>query len=162
MLKIVVPVLALVFSFVAPQTPSPLPSASPSVSPSPSPSPSPTATPSPLVTPTPIATATALPTPLVLAPDAPPQILAVSMSSPELRSGETVTGTVITSTNVAAVEVRLHGRAKRLNRTDFGVWQLTFVVPKFPFFMRHRYTAQVIALNSAGMEAAQPVTFLLR
>ncbi len=92
----------------------PLPSATPSAAPSISPSP----------TPTPLPSATPLPTPLALPPDAPPQILAVEVSDPVFHSGETVSGTVITSTNVAAVEVRLAGHSIQLSRTDYGVFQM--------------------------------------
>ncbi|MFN2449169.1 MAG: hypothetical protein ABR508_05160, partial [Candidatus Baltobacteraceae bacterium] len=77
---------------------------------------------------------TPLPTPLVLPPDAPPQILAIVTSGNVMHAGDTFSGTVITSTNVAAVEVRLAGRTMRLSRTDSGVWQTSYVVPKVPFW----------------------------
>jgi hypothetical protein len=146
-------------------SPSPLPSITPAPSPSPVPSPmpapTPSTTPSPSPSPTPTASASPLPTPLVLPPDAPPQILAVQIS-PVVHSGETVTGTVITSTNVAAVEIRMAGHAARIPRVDFGVWQLSYQIPRVPFWMRHAYTAQVVAINSAGVESAREVTISIR
>jgi hypothetical protein len=102
-----------------------------------------------------------LPTPLVLPPDAPPQILAVQIN-PEVHSGETVTGTVITSTNVAAVEIRMAGRTARMPRVDFGVWQASYRIPRVPFWMRHSYTAQVVAMNSAGVECSREITISIR
>lgn len=144
--------------------PSPLPSASPSVTPSPAPSTSPTPLPTakPLPTTTPLPTATPMPTPLVLPDDAPPQILAVTVSDPVFHSGETVTGTVITSTNVAAVEIRLAGRSMRLPRSDFGVFQMSYTMPRVPFWLRKTYTAQVVALNSAGLQAERDITVSVR
>lgn len=138
-------------------SPSPSPVASPSVSPSPSPAP-PTPSPSPSASPLP----TPLPTPLVLPPDAPPQILAVQLSDPVFHGGETVSATVVTSTNVAAVEIRMSGHALRLPRTGFGIFQLSYQVPRVPFWMRKSYTAQVVAMNTAGVEAARDITVSLR
>lgn len=135
-------------------TPSAIPSAAPSATPSPTPTPTPSAT--PLATPTP------LPTPLTLPPDAPPQILAVQLSDPVFHSGEHVTGTIITSTNVAAVEIRMMGRARRIPRTDFGVFEMSYTLPRIPFWMRKTYTAQVIAMNTAGVEAERDVTVSVR
>lgn len=77
-------------------------------------------------------------------------------------SGETVSGTVITSTNVAAVELRLAGHTVRMARADFGVWQLSYTVPHIPFYLRKTYTVQVVALNTAGLTAEQDVRIALR
>jgi hypothetical protein len=107
-------------------------------------------------------TATPLPTPLALPPDAAPQILAVQVSDPVFHSGELITGTIITSTNVAAVEIRLAGRKMRIPRTDFGVFQMSYTMPRVPFWMRKTYTAQVVAMNSAGVEAERDVTISVR
>jgi hypothetical protein len=97
-----------------------------------------------------------------LPPDAPPQILAVTVSDPVFHSGETVSGTVITSTNVAAVELRLAGRSVRMARQDFGIWQLSYTVPHIPFYLRRTYTVQVVALNTAGLIAEKDVSISLR
>jgi hypothetical protein len=154
---------------IAQQSP-PTPAPSPTVSPAPAPTATPGLTPSPLpsmtptpgVTPTPLPSATPLPTPLVLPPDAPPQILAIQVSDPVFHSGETISGEVITSTNVAAVELRVAGQRMRLPRTDFGVFQVSYTMPRIPFWMRKNYTAQVVAMNSAGVETSQNVTIALR
>jgi hypothetical protein len=79
-----------------------------------------------------------------------------------VHSGETVTGTVITSTNVAAVEIRIAGHTARIPRVDFGVWQASVTIPHVPFFMRHRYTGQIVAMNSAGVETARDITISIR
>jgi hypothetical protein len=119
-------------------------------------------TPTPTPTPTPSGAPTPLPTPLALPNDAPPQILAVQVSDPVFHSGELVSGTVITSTNVAAVEIRLMGHAMRLPRTDFGVFQMSYTMPRVPFWMRKTYTAQVVAMNSAGVETERDLTVSVR
>lgn len=121
-----------------------------------------TPSPTPLASAAPLPSATPLPTPLALPPDASPQILAVQISDPVFHSGETVSGTVITSTNVAAVEVRLAGYSIRLPRTDAGVWQMSYVMPPVPFWLRRTYTAQVVALNTAGAQAVQNLTVSVR
>lgn len=84
------------------------------------------------------------------------------LSDPVFHSGEHVTGTIITSTNVAAVEIRMMGRARRIPRTDFGVFQMSYTLPRIPFWMRKTYTAQVIAMNTAGVETERDVTVSVR
>lgn len=86
----------------------------------------------------------------------------MQISDPVFHSGELITGTVITSTNVAAVEIRFAGHSVRIPRADFGVWQMSYRMPHVPFFYRKTYTAQVVAMNSAGIEATQPLTVTIR
>jgi len=104
------------------------------------------------------APATPLPTPLVLASDAPPQILAVQMSDYVLHSGERISGTVVTSTNVTAVEIHLGGRTARLPQASPGVFSVSYRMPNIPFFMRGRYTGQIVALNAAGARAQRDIS----
>ena len=122
----------------------------PSPSPSVSPSAQPTASPTPQ------------PTPLALPADAPPQIVAVELSDPVFHSGETVSGTVITSTNVAAVDVRVANQSRRLPQTAPGIFSMSYTMPKIPFFLRGTYTAHIIAQNTAGITAEKDVTVSLR
>ncbi|HET9393824.1 MAG TPA: hypothetical protein VFO29_09950 [Candidatus Rubrimentiphilum sp.] len=126
---------------------------------SPAPVPSPSATQS---SPGPSPTASPLPTPLVLPPDAAPQILAVTVNEPEFHSGDVISSTVITSTNVAAVELRILGRAIRYPRTDFGIWQLNYTVPHIPRHFLRDYNAQIVAMNTAGATTAFNVVISLR
>lgn len=112
--------------------------------------------------PAPAAAASPLPTPLALAPDAAPQILAVRLSDPVFHSGETITGTVITSTNVASVIVEVLGRTIGLPRVAFGNFALSQTMPDVPFFMRGNYTARVIARNAAGASAEQDISIAVR
>jgi hypothetical protein len=161
-------VIAMLAALQAMPQPSPLPSPSPTVSASPTPAPVVTPTPAPVVTPTPAPSPSPLPapeplpTPLVLAPDAAPQILAVRISDPVLHSGDRVTGTVITSTNVAAVELRIRNMVLRFQRVDFGIWQLSYVVPHVPRTMHRDFTAQIVAMNTAGDKTSRPLALSLR
>jgi len=137
------------FAQTIPPSPTPVPSATPSSSPAPS-SPAPTPSSSPL------------PTPLVLPPDAAPQILYVTVSEPVFHSGDTIYSTVITSTNVAAVELRIIGKAIRFTRSDFGVWQLNYRMPRIPRRYFRDYNGQIVAMNTAGAVTARTVVISLR
>jgi len=134
--------------------------------PSPSPSPSPTAGPavtaSPSPSPSPVPAPSTLPTPLVLPPEAAPQILAVSVNEPVFHSGDTVTATVITSTNVPAVELRVMGKIIRFTRLDFGVFQLKYKLPHIPRRYLKDYPAQIVAMNTMNVLVARNLTLSLR
>src|SRR5947209_4199730 len=110
-MKFALALLAFVMPVVAVAQTTPAPSASPQPSPSVGASSTPSASPSPAPTP--------LPTPLVLPPEAPPQILAIQVNEPFFHSGDTVSATVITSTNVPAVELRVMGKIIRFQRLNF-------------------------------------------
>jgi hypothetical protein len=158
MLKIFLFTIALIATATPSPSPTPLPTATPL--PVPTISPVPPATPMPVPTPWP--TPTALPTPLMLPVEAPPQILAVQVSDPVFHSGETVSGTVVTSTNVAAVQIHLAGRVAQIPRADAGIWQMTYRMPRVPFFMWGKYTAQIVAVNAAGVSATRDMTVSVR
>lgn len=84
------------------------------------------------------------------------------MSSTVFHSGETVTGAVITSTNVASVEMRVSGISISVPRTDFGVFAMNYHVPKVPRFLRHGYTMRVIARNTKGERTERDIQITLR
>ncbi|HMF28518.1 MAG TPA: hypothetical protein VKE42_07085 [Candidatus Cybelea sp.] len=137
-------------------------------SPSPVPSPSPSPTPAPIVTP--VAPSSAVPSPapaatpaiLMLPPNAPPQILWIALSSTAPHAGDTLAVTVLTSSNVASVELRVGGYGSGMTKTDVGHFQLASTVPKLPFFMGHNLTLDVIARNTAGLAAQQSVALHVR
>jgi hypothetical protein len=93
----------------------------------------------------------------MLPPDAPPQILWIALSSTAPRAGDTLTVTVLTSSNVASVELRVGGYGSGMMKTDAGHFQLASTVPKLPFFMGHNLTLEVIARNTAGAAVQQSV-----
>jgi hypothetical protein len=96
----------------------------------------------------------------VLPPKAAPRILAVTLSSNVVTGGQLVSGTVETSSNVAAVEARIGGYSASLRKVDVGRFVLTYRVPNLPFFLHRTYDLQVIARNTAGDAAstAVPIT----
>lgn len=137
--------LALALQSVPPAAPAPA-------------SPAPVAAPAAMASPAP--TATPLPVPVALPPHAPPQIVALQISSTQWHAGDVVSGTVITSTNVASVQARVAGVSVNLARVDFGRFQLTYQIPAVPFFLHRGYTLHVIARNADGTAAERdlPVT----
>ncbi len=87
---------------------------------------------------------------LMSAPDDPPRIIAIALSSPEAVGGQVISGTVKTSSNVASVEVRLEGYSASLTKAGVGEFVLAYKVPELPAFLRRTYTAKVIARNTRG------------
>lgn len=144
------------------QTPPPAPASTSSPQPLAPPSAAPTVTPAPLPTVAPSATPAPVGTPIVLPQDAAPKIVDLRISSTDFRSGDTVSGAVITSTNVASVELRLAGYSIPVPRTDLGVFSMSYQVPSVPFFAKHAYTLQVIARNSKGDQAERDLQVRLR
>jgi hypothetical protein len=125
------------------------------------PAPAPTPWTQPMATPVP--TPTPFPTPPVLPSDAPPQIVAYMMSTNVLYSGETITGYVVTSTNVASVEVRVATISINMPRTNFGQFSMSYQVPNLPFFVpRGPYTMRIIARNTPGDAVEQDLPITLR
>jgi hypothetical protein len=98
----------------------------------------------------------------VLAPDAPPQILWVQVSSTTPRAGDTLAVTVLTSSNVASVELRVGGYGSGMQKTDVGHFEAAEIVPRLPFFINHNVTLQIIARNTAGVAVQQTVPLQVR
>ena len=84
------------------------------------------------------------------------------MSSTSPRAGDTLTVTVLTSSNVASVELRIGGYGSGMTKKDVGHFQLAQIVPKLPFFMSRSLTLQIIARNTAGVAAQQSVLLQVR
>ena len=125
------------------------PTIAPSVAPTPE-----SATPAPTPTPTPAAA--------VAAPDARPQIVNVALSKTTVHGGDTVAGEVVTSTNVASVEVRIAGFSMSVPRMSPGHFALSYTVPNVPFFLHKTYDMDVIARNSRGDAATTSLPITVR
>jgi hypothetical protein len=138
------------------------------VDPTAQPSPLPSLLPAPVVTPisnpvaSPVPTPIATPAILMLAPDAPPQILWISLSSTTPRAGDTLAIVVLASSNVASVELRVGGYGSGMSKTDVGHFESSSQVPSLPFFVSHNLTLQVIARNTAGVATEQDVPIQVR
>jgi hypothetical protein len=97
------------------------------------------------------------------APNASPRIIDIIMPTYTVRGGESVTGDVIASSNVASVEVRVANFAKSMDKIAPGVFTVTITVPRLPFFLRHRtYTLHVIARNARGDGVTRDVAVTVR
>ncbi|MHB8178466.1 MAG: hypothetical protein ACYDA5_04835 [Vulcanimicrobiaceae bacterium] len=153
-------------------TPAPRPLASPPAtlaSPLPELAPSPTGSPMALSTvapaPTPAPRASVQPKPpiVMLAPNAPPRILSYSIDRHVVHPGQSVAGSVRTSSNVAAVLVEIDGIEMGANKVGEGHFALRYTVPKLPFFLRgHSYTMMIIARNAAGASTTRAVPIYVR
>lgn len=95
-------------------------------------------------------------------PNAPPRILAMSLSSPVAHGGDVVTGTVETSSNVASVEARVGGYGQVMKKIGVGKFTMTYRVPKLPFFLHRTYLIQVIARNSSGLAVSSAIPITIR
>lgn len=90
------------------------------------------------------------PAPIVRTPNSAPQIVSMSISTPVVHAGQTVSGSVETSTNVASVEARIGGYSSNLHKIGSGKFTLTYRVPWVPFFLKKTYTVVLIARNTRG------------
>jgi len=94
--------------------------------------------------------------------DAPPAIVAAHFSSLEVKRGESWSGTFVTGTNAASLEVRTNLFSIDVPRTSFG--RFAFQADLFdtpPIFVRP-YRLRVIARNSAGQETEEDLPFEIR
>jgi hypothetical protein len=98
----------------------------------------------------------------MLPPDAAPQILWVALSSTTPKAGEMLSVTVLTSSNVASVEVRVGGYGFNLPKTDVGHFEGAYAAPQLPFFMSHNLVMQIIARNTAGAAATSNAQIQIR
>jgi len=85
-------------------------------------------------------------------PDAPPHIYAVDVNTTDLSSGDTLWGKVLTSSNVASVEMRVATYGVGLQKTGVGRFSLTYRIGSIPFFVRGTYPMRIIARNTRGDE----------
>lgn len=96
------------------------------------------------------------------APNAAPQILGVSMTETTVHPGDTVSGRVVTSSNVASVEARIGGYAMSLSKVGVGKFELTYKVASLPWFVRGNFTMHVIAHNTRGDTATREIPLIVR
>jgi len=101
----------------------------------------------------------AKPTPVRRPPNAPPRILDVQIAS-VVHPGQRVSGRVITTSNVASVEVRIATYGIAMQKTGVGTFTIDYAVANVPFFLRGTYSMRIIARNSGGdiSERTLPLT----
>ncbi len=110
---------------------------------------------------TPVA-ATAPPAPLVAPPDAPPHILSVEIEPRVIGSGDTITGRVVASSNVASVEARLGGYGVNMTKVAPGTFAMRYTTGDIPFFLHRTYTIDVIARNARGDTDTREIPITVR
>ncbi len=86
--------------------------------------------------------------------------MAVHINTQTVHSGETVSGMVETSSNVASVEARIAAFSISVPKVSLGRFALSYVVPWVPFFFHGTYPMTLVARNSAGeaVERVIPIT----
>uniref|UniRef100_E6Q1D9 Lipoprotein n=1 Tax=mine drainage metagenome TaxID=410659 RepID=E6Q1D9_9ZZZZ len=104
----------------------------------------------------------AMPSPEILGNDAPPRMLAMHFSSLDLRRGTTWSGSFVTSTNTASVEVRTNLFSIDVPRTAFGVFAFKLALFDWPPIFTRSYALRVIARNSAGVRSEQELPLVMQ
>lgn len=103
-----------------------------------------------------------LPTPAHASNGAPPRILAMRFSGRVVRRGESWTGTIVTTTNVASLEVRTSLFSIDVPRTSFGRFSFDLHVLDVPPIFIRAYRVRAIARNSAGVQAEEDFPLRIR
>lgn len=95
----------------------------------------------------------------VAKPGDPPQIERVWLSGNTLVPGGSIDGKIVTSTNVASLEIRTVVFSVNAVRSDFGQFHFHLHILDVPGISRGRsYDMQIIARNAAGVENVQTTT----
>lgn len=103
------------------------------------------------------------PTPQVLPADAPPRILELWMNETTIQPGARKwTGRIVTSTNVASVEVRTESFSFVADRRRFGVFDFSQTILDIIPQYRRAYVLHVIARNTRGDTDERRVPIIIR
>lgn len=84
-----------------------------------------------------------------------PRILAIRFSAPLMRRGQDWRGRVVTTTNVASVEVRSSLFSINVPRRSFGDFDFVLHVLDVPPIFVRAYRLRVIARNAAGVQSEE-------
>jgi len=98
----------------------------------------------------------------MVGPDAPPRIIALHLSNEVVSGGQTITGEVVTTSNVASVEARIANFSIGVPRVAIGRFSLSYVVPNVPFFLHNTYPLTLVARNARGAQATRVVPITVR
>jgi hypothetical protein len=116
----------------------------------------------PRATPAVVARAAA-PTPFgILRPHDKPQIYSVSLSTSSAGGGDLVSGTVVTSSNVASVVATVAGISSGVPKAGVGRFVMSYRLPAvIPPFIKGAYTIVVTARNVDGVGTSSSVPIAL-
>lgn len=98
----------------------------------------------------------------MLPPDAPPRIVAVQLSSTTVHSWDRLSGKVVTSSNVASVEVRIAAYGIGMDKVGVGRFAMSYQMPPIPSQFHGDYTLTIIARNTRGEETTRAVALAIR
>ncbi len=86
-----------------------------------------------------------------------PRILSIEIpANRDFHAGQTVRGSVLTSTNVGYVEARVQYRNVPLHPDGLGKFSLVYTIPWWlPPWLRHQWTLQIIARSVDGVEVKE-------
>jgi hypothetical protein len=104
----------------------------------------------------------ALPSPPLRPNDAPPRILAMRFSSLDVRRGQHWSGTFVTGTNVASLEVRTNLFSINVPKLSPGRFSFRLNVLDTPPIFVRGYRLRVIARNSPGEAYEEDLPFRIR
>ena len=102
---------------------------------------------------------TTLPPAPPAAGDAPPRIVAMQFSSDRVSLGQTWSGQIVTTTNVASVEVRTNLFSINVPRRTYGDFRFSLHVFDVPPIFIRGYRVRVIARNAAGESVEEDLPF---
>jgi len=102
------------------------------------------------------------PSPPAAAGDAAPRIVAAHFSSLEVKRGEIWSGTFVTGTNTASLEVRTNLFSINVPRTAYGRFAFDVDIYDTPSIFIRPYRLRVIARNTAGEETEEDLPFVIR
>ncbi|HEY1727987.1 MAG TPA: hypothetical protein VGG22_06425 [Candidatus Baltobacteraceae bacterium] len=94
--------------------------------------------------------------------DSKPRILAIHLSTLQIKSGETVSGYVTTTDNVSNVDIHISSWAMPVPKAHSGLFRASGVIPDLPFFLKGNYTLQVIARDGNGPTTERDIPISLR
>jgi hypothetical protein len=103
-----------------------------------------------------------LPSPRTEPNDAPPRMFAMRFSSLDVRRGERWSGSFVTGTNVASVEVRTNLFSIDVPRRAPGRFAFVLDVFDTPSIFVRAYRLRVIARNSGGRQYEENLPFRIR
>jgi hypothetical protein len=77
-----------------------------------------------------------------------------------VRPGQHISGRVLTTSNVASVELRVATYGVVMRKTGVGTFSFDYVLGNLPFFLRGTYSMRIIARNTGGVtsERTLPLT----
>lgn len=102
------------------------------------------------------------PTPKIASMDAPPEILAIALSPARVTRGTWWSGRIVTSTNVASVEVRWPFFTFSVPRLAPGQFAFRFHVVDLPTVYRRYYTVEFVARNTPAAATQRNVVIDFR